>query len=460
VVSFDHRDAGTPESDWMQAFADHPIDRVELPTEALIVVAAHPDDETLGAAGLMADASSRGVPVHVVVVTDGEASHPFSPTTTPTELAHRRRDELTAALARLSISADPLFLGIPDGATEEHRAVIGSRVARMLDDNATAGALVLAPWAKDGHRDHRVVGEVVEALCGVRAIRFAAYPIWLWHWGDAGDVPWPHLRRFDLDGPTRAAKAAALAEHGSQTRPLSAAPGDEAMLNASMHAHFERSFEVFIAPESTASDSAAASVSVAAEYFDGMYARHDDPWGFDSRWYETRKRRIVLATLPRERYRSGFEAGCSTGALTAELADRCDELLAVDIAAAAVERARRRLAGREGVNIRRAQLPADWPAASFDLVVLSEVAYYWAGDDLERALDAAVRSLAGDGHLVACHWRHPVKEYPRGGDEVHAALAARMDLVRLVRHEEEDFVLEVYGREGARSVAAETGLST
>ncbi|MDQ1169428.1 SAM-dependent methyltransferase [Microbacterium proteolyticum] len=179
---------------------------------------------------------------------------------------------------------------------------------------------------------------------------------------------------------------------------------------------------------------------------------------FDSRWYEERKRAALLAALPWRHYRATFEAGCSTGALTAHLADRSDRVLAVDLAPAALERARRRLAGRDHVELRRAMLPDDWPEGAFDLVVLSEVAYYWAGADLDRGLTAAVASLSPDGHLVACHWRHPVAEYPHTGDDVHDALAARPDLVRLVRHEEEDFVLEVFGHPGARSVATEAGL--
>lgn len=130
----------------------------------------------------------------------------------------------------------------------------------------------------------------------------------------------------------------------------------------------------------------------------------------------------------------------------------------MDLAPAAVEKAQRRLEGHTHVEVRRARLPDAWPEGAFDLVVLSEVAYYWGDGDLERGLAAGVDSLTADGHLVACHWRHPVIEYPRSGDDVHAALAARSDLSRLVRHEEADFVLEVFGRRGARSVAAEAGL--
>ncbi|KTS12527.1 SAM-dependent methyltransferase [Microbacterium testaceum] len=372
----------------------------------------------------------------------------------------------------LGLVEPPIFLGLPDGGTDQHRDTIAAALRDALDRAGPHRVLVLSPWRGDGHRDHRVVGEIVEEVCAARQLRSRAFPIWLWHWGGPDDVPWDRAERLPLAPEAQDAKTRALAAHASQILPLSSAPGDEEMIHARMRAHFARDSEVFFAPvpaPAAASDPAgeeardvgtasAERPSVGQDYFDDMYARHDDPWGFDSRWYEERKRAAVLAALPRRRYRSAFEAGCSTGALTALLAERCDRVLAVDLAAAALDRARTRLAGQGHVELRRATLPGDWPEGVFDLVVLSEVAYYWAGADLGRGLTASVGSLREDGHLVACHWRHPVSEYPWTGDDVHDALAARPDLVRLVRHEEEDFVLEVFARPGARSVAAETGL--
>ncbi len=463
MVSFDHRDPGTAESVWSPAL------RRELPALALdvdrvIVVAAHPDDETLGAAGVIATAAARGIPVDLLVVTDGEGSHPDSPTHSPATLALARRRELREAASIVGIESEPVFLGLPDGGTDDHRDAIAAAVLRAVDREPSDRVLVLSPWRGDGHRDHRVVGEIVEDVCAARGVRSRSFPIWLWHWGGVDDVPWERAERLALDAAARDAKTRALDTHASQLQALSPAPGDEPMVHAGMRAHFERDGEVFFAPEPvaepTARDAVAmpAAPSVGQDYFDDMYARHDDPWGFDSRWYEHRKRAALLAALPRRRYRAVFEAGCATGALTAELADRADRVIAVDLAPAALERARARLADRRNVELRRATLPADWPEGAFELIVLSEVAYYWAGDDLERGLAAAVSTLSADGHLVACHWRHPVAEYPRSGDEVHAAIGARPDLVRLVRHEEEDFLLEVFGRAGARSVAAEAGL--
>lgn len=468
MVSFDHRDPGTDEGAWAGVLRDG-LPAMELDVDRLVVVAAHPDDETLGAAGLIATAAARGIRIDLLVVTDGEGSHPDSPTHSPATLALLRRRELRAAAAIVGAEREPMFLGLPDGGTDAHRGAVAAALDRALDraleEAPGERILVVSPWRGDGHRDHRVVGEVVEAVCGARGVRSRAFPIWLWHWGGPADVPWERAERVVLDVGARDAKARAIQAHVTQLHPLSAAPGDEALLHERMRAHFDRDVEVFFSPAAEAAPSAAdraeirgGARTIGQDYFDDMYARHDDPWGFDSRWYEERKRAVLLAALPRRRYRTLFEAGCATGALTEALVERAERVLAVDLAPAALERARSRLSAHRTVELRRATLPAEWPEGEFDLVVLSEVAYYWAGDDLDRGLTAAVSALTADGHLVACHWRHPVAEYPRSGDEVHAVIAATPGLTRLVRHEEEDFLLEVFGRAGARSVAGEAGL--
>ncbi len=203
-----------------------------------------------------------------------------------------------------------------------------------------------------------------------------------------------------------------------------------------------------------------APVTLAAGYFEDMYKAASDPWGFEDRWYERRKYAISVAQLPESRYRSAFEAGCSVGVLTRMLARRCDRLLSCDLAEAAVQAATRRTMDMPHVRVERRQIPADWPAGSFDLIVFSEVLYYFGDDDLERVFDRAVRALQPGGTLLAVHWRHPVAEYPRSGDDVHRLLAARPGLARLVDHREPDFLAEVYVRADAEpvSVAQATGL--
>lgn len=197
-------------------------------------------------------------------------------------------------------------------------------------------------------------------------------------------------------------------------------------------------------------------------YFDELYAASADPWGFTDRWYERRKRALTLAALPVRRYANAFEPGCSVGVLTAELATRCERLLATDVSAAALAAASQRLADAPAVTLRRWALGDPWPAeAPFDLIVLSEVLYYLGADLLAEVLPAARDELTPGGTLLAVHWRHDVGDYPTGGDEVHARLAELSGLVRLGGYRDDDVVIDVLQRvpPPARSVAAADGLS-
>jgi SAM-dependent methyltransferase len=193
-------------------------------------------------------------------------------------------------------------------------------------------------------------------------------------------------------------------------------------------------------------------------YFDQMYADSPDPWGFTSRWYERRKYALTLAMLPREHYDYAFEPGCSIGVMTEQLGPRCTRLLSCDVAGAAVRAAARRTAGQPGIRVQQRVLPRDWPPGDFDLIVFSEFLYYFGGDDLRRVLDRSVASLRPGGTLLAVHWRHPVPEYPRRGDDVHEALDEQAGLSLLARHREPDFIAEVYLHGPPVSVAQATGL--
>jgi SAM-dependent methyltransferase len=201
-------------------------------------------------------------------------------------------------------------------------------------------------------------------------------------------------------------------------------------------------------------------VTLPQGYFDELYAASPDPWEFETRWYEARKYALSLALLPAERYAAAFEPGCSIGVLTKRLAPRCGHLLSCDGAATAVRLAALRTASLGNVTVERRIIPHDWPPGGFDLIVFSEFLYYFAGGDLDRVLGLGTAALRPGGNLLAVHWRYPVAEYPRSGDDVHRALRRHAGLTRLVGHEEPDFLAEVYTRAGdqAVSVAAAEGL--
>ena len=183
-------------------------------------------------------------------------------------------------------------------------------------------------------------------------------------------------------------------------------------------------------------------------YFDRMYERADDPWGFVDRWYGERKRAVTLSSLPEPRYRTAFEPGCSIGILTSDLARRCDFILAGDISDSAMNQAKDRLSDQPHVELRRIRLPAEWPNQEFDLVVLSEILYYLDTADLLETVAKAVDSVAPHCTLLSAHWRHAVPDYPQSGDVVQRAVgrAAQDVLIQTVHHVEADFDLAVYVR--------------
>lgn len=193
-------------------------------------------------------------------------------------------------------------------------------------------------------------------------------------------------------------------------------------------------------------------------YFDTLYGTSDDPYGLRSRWYEARKRALLLAALPQRRFRRAYEPGCGVGELTLALARRCDEVLASDMSERAVEIARGRTQGLGNVAIARHVLPGDWPGGGrrFDLIVLSELGYFLDEAAMRAVAQCCEQSLDVDGTLVACDWRPDFEARALPTSEVHAALAA-LGLARIARHEEDDFLMQIWSRD-ARSVAEREGI--
>ena len=201
-------------------------------------------------------------------------------------------------------------------------------------------------------------------------------------------------------------------------------------------------------------------MTLGLDYFTGVYASAADPWGLADRWYEARKYALTVALLPRRRYGAAFEPGCSIGVLTAKLAPRCASLLACDAIDSAVTSARTRTAGLPGVRVERRLVPRDWPPGEFDLIVFSEILYYFDDGDLDHVLRLGTSALRQDGHLLAVHWRHPAPDHPRTGDAAHQALAGHPGLARLAGYRDPDFAAEVYTRADGdlRSVAQAGGI--
>jgi cyclopropane fatty-acyl-phospholipid synthase-like methyltransferase len=180
------------------------------------------------------------------------------------------------------------------------------------------------------------------------------------------------------------------------------------------------------------------------EYFEGLYAESGDPWDFETSEYERKKYERTLEVLGARRFHRALEAGASIGVFTEMLADRCDELLAVDVSERAVAAARERLSGRGHVSVVRRSLPEEMPDGPFDLIVASEVLYYFTREEMLAALRAFERELAPGGALLAVHWRRETKTYPLQGDEVHELLLQYTRLQNTKTIIEPDYRLDLF----------------
>ena len=182
------------------------------------------------------------------------------------------------------------------------------------------------------------------------------------------------------------------------------------------------------------------------DYFRDLYRRDDDPWRFETSDYEHGKYARTLAALDGRRFERALEVGCSIGVFTAMLAPRCDELIGVDVSERALERARERLAGASGVSLELRDLPAEMPAGPFDLIVCSEVLYYFGRGLLLEMLADLETTLRPGGSLLAVHWRPRTETYPLQGDEVHALLRSELGLEHAVAEEQELYRIDRFDR--------------
>ncbi len=165
------------------------------------------------------------------------------------------------------------------------------------------------------------------------------------------------------------------------------------------------------------------------QYFDELYASNPDPWEFETSLYERDKYRATLAALSRPHYRCALEIGCSIGVFTERLAPRCEALLAIDASETALASAKARCAAFQTVTFEAGVVPAHFPEGRFDLILLSEVIYYFDEADLKVLAARCGEALAPDGEIVLCHWLGET-DYPLTGRQASelfiAALSERL----------------------------------
>lgn len=248
---------GLPADLWRPLLEDAALLAYEGSPALVVVVVPHPDDETLGAGGLLHRLATAGTVITVVFVTDGAAGYPGTGPDQVRELVRVRRDEARAALATLGVDAGQAhFLDVPDGAVAgPTETLLAGRLGPLL-----AGAdLCLAPWPLDPHPDHQATGRAAAVAAGASGVTLWQYPIWMRHsirpdgiGADAG-----RLRVLRLQPSEQAIKQAAIETHASQVS--SPFPGYGPVLPDHVLELFADGYEPFFVPAGTPDLAAAAA---------------------------------------------------------------------------------------------------------------------------------------------------------------------------------------------------------
>jgi len=188
-------------------------------------------------------------------------------------------------------------------------------------------------------------------------------------------------------------------------------------------------------------------MSVDPEYFVALYRREADPWRFETSEYEREKYAKTLSVL-RSRYRRAVEIGCSIGVFTRLLADRCDELIGLDVSPDALARASARCATHSNVSFSLAAVPEGFPQGPFDLVTLCEVGFYLCPRDLLDLRERVNESLVTSGHLILVHWTPRVNGHAMTTEAVHAAFVSDARLLRTAHYRHATYVLDLFEKLG------------
>ncbi|WP_309738925.1 SAM-dependent methyltransferase, partial [Chamaesiphon sp. OTE_20_metabat_361] len=163
------------------------------------------------------------------------------------------------------------------------------------------------------------------------------------------------------------------------------------------------------------------SKSLKADFFEALYQQNPDPWEFATSEYEAQKYATTLDALPHSLYQSGFEIGGSIGVLTEQLAQRCHSLLSIDVSEIPQRQAIERCQHLNNIRFELMSVPDKFPEEYFDLIVLSEVGYYWSLPDLMKAQGLILERMRSQGHLILVHWTVDARVLPITGDAVHDA---------------------------------------
>lgn len=413
----------------------------------VMVLSPHPDDETLGCAQAISAACDQGRKVIVVVVTNGNLSHPHSRRYPRNALAALRRQECIDALDVLGGAAiTSVFLDFDDQGSPSTLQAQQCCVAQ-LETLAKAHEVtaIWTSWEHDPHCDHQRVAQLGVWLHALRPdMALYQYPIWGRFLPELPKLAGPLCRFFADGGASR--KARAIDCYQSQTTTLIDDDPEGFVMDPPTKAHFVEAPELFIRH----------NVPPRMQEFDALYLNDPDPWRFLTSEYEKNKYAVTLAALPQKRYRCAIEAGCSIGVLTEKLSARCDQVIGLDISGVAIALARSRSTQCEHVRFLQARLPDDWPDVSADLIVLSEILYFLQAWQIEELARHVAQSWEDNGNCVLVNFSGDTRQALQGAQAAQVfveAIGRVTGVACLSREHYEGFAVVVLKKTAATPVS-------
>ena len=217
-----------------------------------LVLAPHPDDESLGCGGLLATAVSEGRAPSVAVLTDGTGSHPRSRAYPPERLRAVREEEARQAAAALGLDPDRLaFLRERDTAAPASGPAFGAAVAAIGQLCTQMGCkALLAPWRHDPHCDHEAAHLIASAAAARFGLLHLSYPVWAWTIPEDTELPGPVPCGWRLDVTRHLrTKRRAIAAHQSQHGRLITDDPNGFSLPAGFLGFFQEPYETYLLPD-------------------------------------------------------------------------------------------------------------------------------------------------------------------------------------------------------------------
>ncbi|TQI71416.1 LmbE family N-acetylglucosaminyl deacetylase [Gramella sp. Hel_I_59] len=409
----------------------------------VIIVAPHPDDESLGCGGLIAHLATQNAEVSVLFLTNGDASHPNSSKFPQNKLGKLRKSEAINACKILGVKEKNLiFLNASDGKLAEKFKNDDSVVNELKElFQQKEPDTIFAPWRRDHHIDHIAAYNLINKAAESLESTIVEYPIWLWKKGESAD--WPAedevlTFRLKIDS-VKEIKKAAIQAHISQTTNLIDDDPEGFILTEDLMQPFIGNYEYFFFP-------AKYKPAVNETYFANLYADNEDPWDFETSSYEQEKYRKTIASVLGKSFENALEIGCSNGVFTKLLAPKCKNLLAVDLSQESLKSAIKRCASFSQCKFMQWDVSNGLPGSNYDAIFFSEVGYYFDLNRLGKLFKDITDSLQSGGILVMVHWTAYVRSYPLTGQQVHDHFRKNyIDRFKLLNSERAElYILEVW----------------